>query len=325
MGKFAIMRMNKIKMGGVGRIEGHHERKKEKYKSNPDINLSRTELNYHLCQPEEPYRRAVIRRIEESGAKRRENSVVMQDCIVTASPEWINELNHQMQMEYFETAYEYFTETFGEENMISAVVHMDEKTPHMHICFVPITKDNRLSSKELIGGPSGLRKHQDNFYEHVIKKFPDLHRGIPKEITHRRHVPTYVYKNAAVLMEHYEEIVNAVNDIGLINNSKKKDQAIELIGRYAPEMAKMAASLKITDKYVEELESALKDANKVKNNWRNTAYDYEKQIEEHKFEVHKLNRDIKRLNQVISKIPPEVLKKMEKDEKERRRHGREER
>lgn len=325
MTNYAIMRMNKVKLGGVAKICNHHERLKEQYKSNPDINFEQSHLNYHLHQPERTYRKAVLKRIEESGAKMRKDSVVMQDCIVTASPEWINQLDHKRQKEYFEVAYEYFTETFGEQNMISAVIHMDEKNPHMHICFVPITEDNRLSSKQLIGGPKGLRQHQDNFYAHVAKRFPDLNRGIPKEITHRKHVPTYVYKNAATLMEHYEEIVAAVNDIGLINNSKKKDQAVELIGRYAPEMMKMASSLKITDKYVDELEKALKDANRAKDNWRNKAYNYEEQIEEHKMEVFKLNREIKMLNMEIAKIPPEVLENLAREERERRRKERDER
>ncbi|MBQ0078416.1 MAG: plasmid recombination protein, partial [Eubacterium sp.] len=59
------------------------------YKSNPDIDSSRTELNYHLKPPEEKYRQLVLKRIEESGAKKRSNSIVLQDALVTASPEWL--------------------------------------------------------------------------------------------------------------------------------------------------------------------------------------------------------------------------------------------
>ena len=97
---------------------------------------------------------------------------------------------------------------------------MDEKTPQMHFCFVPITKDGRLSSKEIIGGPKGLSKWQDEFYDHMAKQYPDLTRGTPARVSHRQHVPVYMFKNAGILYDHYQEILDAINDIGLINNSK---------------------------------------------------------------------------------------------------------
>lgn len=171
----------------------------------------------------------------------RKNSVILQDALVTASPEWIDEQLYEVQVAYFKHAYEYFAEKFGEENIISAVVHMDEAHPHMHLCCVTITKDNRLSSKDLIGGPNGLRKHQDDFHAHMVAEFPDVMRGLPKEVTKRKHIPTQFYKNADMLMEHYVEITEAINDIGLVNSPKKKERAIALLGKYAPEMANMAS------------------------------------------------------------------------------------
>ena len=253
MASYAILRMEKRKLGAVKQICDHHERLKEEYKSNPDIDSSRTYLNYHLKKPSDVYRPLILKRIDEAGAKRRSNSIVLQDCFATASPEWVNALDYEKQQEFFGHIYDYFVEKFGEENIISAVVHMDEANPHIHICFVPLTKDKRLSSKEIIGGPRGLAKHQDDFYAHMAEKFPDLQRGIPATITHRKHIPTSVYKNAALLYEHYEEIVGAINEIGMLNNSKKKDEAIALIGRYAPELANMKSQLRMTDKYVDDL------------------------------------------------------------------------
>lgn len=144
MGNYAILRMGKRKLGAVTGICNHHERLKEQYKSNPDIDPTRTHLNYHIHQPKDKYRHLVLQRIEEAGAKKRSNSVVMQDCFATASPDWINELPYEKQQEFFNHAYQYFAKTFGEQNIISAVVHMDEQNTHMHICFVPITKDNSV-------------------------------------------------------------------------------------------------------------------------------------------------------------------------------------
>ncbi len=79
MGVYAIIRVEKCKLGDIGRIYKHHERKKEEYKSNPDIDPSRSHLSYHLVTPTKSYRKMVLERIEAAGARRKKNSVVMQD------------------------------------------------------------------------------------------------------------------------------------------------------------------------------------------------------------------------------------------------------
>ena len=323
MANYTIMRIEKRKLGSVTKIGNHHERLKEKYKSNPDIDSERTHLNYHLYKPKEIYRDEVLGRIEEAGARRRKDSVVLQDAIVTATPEWINALNLNEQREFFERGYEFFTKTFGEENMISAVVHMDEANPHMHISFVPITKDNRLSSKDIIGGPRGLVKLQDDFHAHMHERFPDLSRGISRKITQRKHIPTEFYKNADNLMSHYEEIVNAINDIGVFKNGEKREAAISLIGRYAPEMAKMNSQLKMVDDHVTRLEKSISDLNKMNNNKNDIIYDQREEIDQLKGKLQELLYKQKILQKQISKIPPEVLEKLKNDEKARRKSERE--
>ena len=153
MPNYAIMRMEKRKLGSVGRICNHHERLKTEYKSNPDIDTSRTALNYHIVKPSAGYRKMVIDRIDEVGAKRRKDSVVMQDCFVGGTPDWLKAKSIEEQQEYFNHAYRFFEDHFNKENIISAVVHLDEATPHMHLCFVPITDKGNLASKTIIGGP----------------------------------------------------------------------------------------------------------------------------------------------------------------------------
>ena len=265
---YAIMRINKCKAGAVGRLAKHHEREKKEYKSNPDIDLTRTSENFHIKGPPESYKGFIDARIQEVGCKVRKDSVVMQDSICTASPEFFQGKSLYETSFFFRRAYEFYAKTFGEENIISAVVHMDEKTPHMHICFVPITKDGRLSSKTIIGGPQGLVKLQDMFYEHISVYFPELKRGIPKYLTHRKHLPVYLFKNADMLMEHFDEISQAINDIGLIKSKEKKAQAIELISRYAPEMAKMKEQIKSVDKYVESLKGQVEDQKDIGRYWK---------------------------------------------------------
>ena len=94
MANFAILRIEKRKMGSVTPINNHHERLKEKYKSNEDIDPERTHLNYHLVEPEGKYKDKLLSRIEDAGAKRRKDSVVLQDVLITASPDWIDEKSY---------------------------------------------------------------------------------------------------------------------------------------------------------------------------------------------------------------------------------------
>ena len=314
MANYAIMRIEKRKLASVGRIGKHNERLKSEYKSNPDIDPAKKDLNYHLIEPRTSYRNAVLKRIEEVGARRRKDSVVMQDCFIGATPEWIIPKPPEEQEQYFRHALAFFEEKIGKENIVSAVVHMDEKTPHMHLCFVPITKDGRLSSKEIIGGPKGLIKWQDEFYEHMTRQYPDLTRGTPARISHRQHVPVYMFKNAGILYDHYQEILQAINDIGVFNSGKKKDAAIALLGRYAPEMVNLKDQLKSTDQKIKSLERSVEIERSNVTWFRKENDKMETAIWEKNQELLELNRKQKELEKLISKIPPELLEQIRQQE-----------
>lgn len=88
---------------------------------------------------------------------------------------------------FFEEALHFLEQHQSKETIISAVVHMDEKTPHMHLCFVPLTEDGRLSAKDIMGNKKKLTWWQDEFWKHIIKKFPDLERGESAILTGRDH------------------------------------------------------------------------------------------------------------------------------------------
>ena len=325
MPNYAIMRIEKRKLGSVGRICTHHERLKAEYKSNPDIDASRTHLNYHIVESVTSYRKAVLDRIEKIGAKRRKDSVVMQDCFIGGTPDWLKEKSIEEQREYFDYAYQFFEDNFRKENIISAVVHLDEATPHMHLCFVPITDKGRLSSKDIIGGPKGLVKWQDKFYNYMHEKYPDITRGTPAKVTHRKHIPPFMFKVAGELYDHYEEICNAINDIGIMNNAKKKDAAITLLGKYAPEMAQLKVQLQSTDKHIAYLEKELRGVRNMNANYRNMNYEQEQELQEANDKIYELNLKQKELEKVISKIPPEILQQMAQQEKEARKRKMKER
>lgn len=316
---YAIMRINKCKLGAVSRIEKHHERKKDVYKSNPDIDMKRSVLNFHIKDPPDSYRRLIRKRIEEVGCRTRKDSVVLQDSICTASPEFFKGKTSRQTEDFFRTAYRFYCKTFGADNIISAVVHLDERTPHMHVCFVPITKDRRLSSKTVIGGPVGLVKLQDDFYSHMIYQFPELKRGIPKRITHRKHLPTYLFKNADMLMEHFDEISKAINDINMLKGKEKKAQAIELISRYAPEMAKMKEQLKSVNGYFEKLNKDIWDERDISRFWIGKSEKLEEAIKEKDDKIYEFQAKQQKLQKTIDRLPPGLLDELDRLERERRK------
>ena len=132
-------------------IEAHNERTKEKYASNPDIDPSRTHLNFHLIKPERKYRAEAEKQIAEAGCRTRSDSVRVVEALITATPEFFKGKKRAEIKEFFNEALEFIKQNQAPETIISAVVHLDEKSPHMHLCFVPLTEDKRLCAKEILG------------------------------------------------------------------------------------------------------------------------------------------------------------------------------
>ncbi len=197
----AILRFAKHKAGPAGALETHHERTKEKYASNPDIDMSKSKYNFHIVQPTQKYRKEINSRIKAAGCKTRKDSTMFVDTIITASPEFFKGRDRKEIQTYFTEAVAFMEEKIGRGNIFSAVVHMDEKTPHLHLCFTPITEDGRLSAKEILGNRAQLSKWQDEFHAHMKKQFPILKRGESALITRRKHIPTWLFKQSITLTQ----------------------------------------------------------------------------------------------------------------------------
>ena len=99
------------------------------------------------------------------------------------------------QYNFFSDCYKFFAERYGEENIIAAVVHNDETTPHIHLNLMPVTKDGRLCSKQLFDKPQ-LQQLQTDFYETVGKRW-GLQRG--KEGSQKKHLSTAEYKAKKII------------------------------------------------------------------------------------------------------------------------------
>ena len=181
--QYAIMRFAKYKGPEIGNIEAHNERTKEKYASNPDVDTSRSKYNFHLVKPPGKYRAESERQIAAAGCRTRKDSIRMIETLFTASPEFFKGKKRAEIRVFFEEALHFLEQHQSKETIISAVVHMDEKTPHMHLCFVPLTEDGRLSAKDIMGNKKKLTWWQDEFWKHMVKKFPDLERGESASLT----------------------------------------------------------------------------------------------------------------------------------------------
>ena len=232
---YAILRFAKHKGGASKALSAHHERTKDFYISNPDIDQSRTPQNFHLVTPRWSYEQEIRHRIRMAGCRVRKDSVKFVDTLVTVSPEFA-EAHESEMLEYFNRAFGFLKDRVGEENIISAVVHMDERTPHLHLCFVPLTKDKRLSAKEILGNKKAMIYWQDDFYACMAARWPELERGTPAVETKRKHLTPQWYKKVTAMDEKLERLETALNDINVFNAGKKREEAIALLAQLLPEV-----------------------------------------------------------------------------------------
>lgn len=205
---YAICRIQKI--GGAKDIAGiqiHNRRERNHSNSNPDINHSLSKLNFNFPSPEGTFNEIVDNIIKNNyqGKKAiRKDAVRMCEVIFTSDNAFFN-TNPNNAVKYFEACYNWALNRFGKNNLVSATVHMDERTPHMHFDFVPMTSDGRLSAKTVIGDKKALQQLQDDFYEQVGKRF-GLKRGERRDINgendKRFHYDTPEFKNKT----HYEKV-----------------------------------------------------------------------------------------------------------------------
>lgn len=239
---YTILRFAKQKGGAARSIDAHHERTKEEYASNPDIDKSRIAQNYHLVTPRWSYEQEIKHRIQMAGCRVRRDSVKFVDTLVTVSPEFA-EAHEAEMLEYFTRAFDFLKERVGKENIISAVVHMDEKTPHLHLCFVPLTKNGRLSAKEILGNKKNMIRWQDDFYACMAERWPELERGTPAVETKRKHLTPQWYKKVTAMDAKLEKLETALNGINVLNAGKKREEAVALLAQLLPEVESFQAEI----------------------------------------------------------------------------------
>ena len=193
---YAIIRNTNYKMKNLAGIYRHNERKNANY-SNQDINKEKSKENYSLKNPGTTYEKLFQQMKEKYNLKGqiKEVSNVACEYIITSDPEFFENIGKEETKRFFKTAYSFVAnyKNLGEQYILSAKVHMDERTPHMHIVFLPVVhkKDkngkeiDKIACSEFWKGKDSYKKLQDSFHQYMNENEFLLERG--KE-TQREHL-----------------------------------------------------------------------------------------------------------------------------------------
>ena len=219
---YAIVRNEKLTRAEING-KGTHNDRKAKNHTNKDIDPTRTHLNYYIKKNELTYTKEFDKYLKENNLQchLRSNSIIMCQMVFTSDQAFFDKIGEKETKRYFDECYKFICnyKNLGEKNIISAVVHLDEGAPHMHLMFVPIvhSKDKegkdieKICARDFWKGRDSYRKLQDAYFNHVKSKGFDLERGMFVEDTNRKHYTIEEYKK----ITNYENTKKVLNDIKL--------------------------------------------------------------------------------------------------------------
>lgn len=298
---FCIMRTEKRKRTDLGGIQRENTRTATEYNNRVapgmDIfNVTLKESNNWLQD--------IDNEIKAAGAKTRSNSVLALDTIYTASPDFFQGKTNQQNDDFFKDCLQFHQEHFG--HIISAVVHYDETTPHLHVISVPLTKDGRLSARDVIGNKAKMSKTQDAFFEQVGRGY-GLERGIhidgqekKEHISAQEHELREIRQQIAKEQEQLEAIEHS-EEMARIRAQESKRTAEELqkqVKQLQEERAKQHNSLKMLS------------ASKIDRQKELKALDYTLQEKRNEFkaitaDIKQAGRDLEKVSEYLSRAEQE--------------------
>ena len=348
---FAIIRNTKYKRENLKGIYRHNERRNKNY-SNDNIDKDKSYLNYSLKSPKYRYDKEFDIMKEKYDLKGQIKTVSNIACeyIITSDKQFFEEIGEEETKRYFETAYNFVAEykNLGEQYIMSAKVHMDEETPHMHLIFLPVvhTQDkkgnniDKLACSEFWKEKDSYRRLQDAFYQYMTSHNFKLERGVPKEETGREHIDIKKYKEITNFDKTKEKLqsmklelpnIPDITDININRLSKKRDEKIleeiikpkdDLINELYQNNLLMHQQLLRQAKMVEEAEKYQKERNKIMADNRdlhkqvdNIKAEYKQKEDnlEWKYEhkINKLEKENGYLHKVIDKFRETIHKFIE--------------
>lgn len=197
---FAVVHMQKIKAPALKGMQIHHQREKES-RTNPDIDEERTSENYDLINDENIDFNKRVKEIIESqkvGTRKiRKDAVLVNELLITSDEKFFKNLSPNECDRFFEESYKLFLERYGKQNIVYARVHLDEKTPHLHLGVVPM-RDGRLQGKNVFNRKE-LQWIQDSFPKHMQGLGFEIKRG--EKGSDREHIEMARFKKQTLEKE----------------------------------------------------------------------------------------------------------------------------
>ena len=287
---------------------------------------------------------AIVRKENDLKGHIKSNSIIMCEMLFTSDKEFFDNIGDKETKRYFEESYKFVCnyKNLGEENIISAVVHLDEETPHMHLVFVPVvqTKDkegnemDKICSRDFWKGRDSYRILQNNFYDYITSKGFGLERGIEVEETGAKHEKIEDLKNITNFENTKKVLDNIklelpdvpdINDIKIIklNREKVENEIIKPKDKLINELyqdnkilhKELSKQVNLVDKatkYEKERKRIMydneglhKEVDKIKSEYKKKEFDLEW---EYKSQIRGLEKENKHLHKVVDKFKETIDK-----------------
>ncbi len=342
---YAIVRNEKLTRNEAKGRYVHNERKTRGH-TNRNIDPERTHLNYYFKKNELSYIKGFdkLRKEKDLKGNIKSNSIILCEMIFTSDKEFFDNIGEEETKRYFEESYKFVCKykNLGEENILSAVVHLDEGTPHMHLVFVPVvhTKDkegneiDKICARDFWKGRDSYRILQNNFYDYITSKRFNLERGLLIEETGAKHEKIEDLKKLTNF-ENTKKVLDSVklelpdvpdiNDIKIIKlNREKVEKEIikpkdKLINELYQdnknlyrELSKQVNLVDKAGKYEKERKRILYDneelhneVDKIKSEYKKKEFDLEW---EYKSQIRGLEKENKHLHKVVDKFKDTIDK-----------------
>lgn len=299
---FCIMRTEKRKRTDLGGIQRENTRTATEYNNRVipgmDIfNITLKESNNWL--------RDIDNEIKTAGAKPRSNSVLALDTLYTASSEFFQGKTNEENDKFFRDCLKFHERHFG--HIISAVVHYDETTPHLHVISVPLTQDGRLSARDVIGNKAKMSKTQDAFFEQVGKSY-GLARGIHMDGQEKRqHISAQEHE----LREIRQKIARGKEELEAIEHSKESARSRAQKARQtATELQKQVEQLQ--EERVEQ-HNSLKMMSASKMDRQKELRALDDTLQEKKDEFEAIRKDVETVKAFLSEAQQNRLAEIDRE------------
>ena len=272
------------------------------------------------------------------------------EYIITSDKQFFEEIGEEETKRYFETAYNFVAEykNLGEQYIMSAKVHMDEETPHMHLIFLPVvhTTDkkgnniDKLACSEFWKEKDSYRQLQNAFHKYMVDHNFQLERGVAVEESERKHLNLKEFKDVTNFDKAKEKLQNIklelpdvpnLEDINVNRLSKKRDEKIleEIIKPkdnlindlykdnliLQQELSRQARIIEKAEKYQEERAKIMADnenlhneVEQIKNEYKQKEFDIEWK---YKSKIKGLEKENSHLHKIVDKFYETVEKFIE--------------